>query len=365
MERNETPNLDALAGRGVLAEALVPVFPTKTFPAHHSIVTGLYVENHGMISNRFYDPELGAYFRYGPPARLPEGDLWWEGEPIWVTAEKSALTAATLFWPGSDAEIAGVRPTRYLAYDGSMPNLARIDSVLAWLDPDGVVAADFATLYLSDIDSYGHRYGPDSAQLDAKVEEIDETIGYLLRGLEELGLSERTNLILLSDHGMAALEEEKVVFLDELVDLGRVHVTDWSPVALLRPAEGLKRELYEQLREREEGYRVYLREEMPDRFRFRNHRRIPEIVMIADLSWTITTRSFYERRGLLAGMHGYDHEEPEMQAFFLAAGPGFRVGAEAGVLQTVDLYELMCRLLGIEAAPNDGEPGRIKHLLAQ
>ncbi len=363
LERNDTPHFDRIAENGVKAESLKPVFPTKTFPTHYSMVTGLYPEEHGIISNSFYDFELDAQFSYGPPEEGPEDNLWWGGEPIWVTVEKQSGRSATMFWVGSDSEISGVRPTRYLDYDGSLPNNARVDSVVSWLDPEGEVQADFATLYHSDVDSYGHRYGPNSPEVDQQVLEADRWLGYLFDRLKEAGLIDSIHLILVSDHGMAELSEERVIFLDELIDLDRVDMIDWSPVAMIRPEEGAVQEIYEELKSKEEHYTVYLREELPDRYHFRNHYRIPEILMIADLGYTITSRPFFQERGLIAGNHGYDPELPEMHAVFLASGPQILSNERVGTLDSIHLYELMCHLLGLEPSPNSGSLDSVRHIL--
>ncbi len=363
MERNETPNLDRIAQNGVKAESMEVVFPTKTFPTHYSIVTGLYPENHGIISNSFYDYELEARFSFGPPEDGSEESQWWGGEPIWVTAEKQSKTAVTMFWPGSDSKIGGVRPTRFKDYDGSVPNLARIDTVISWLDPAGEVRADFATLYFSDVDVYGHRYGPHSEEVDAMVREADEWIGYLLARMEETGLSGKLNLILVSDHGMAELSEERVIFLDDLINLEIVDIIDRTPVAMIRPNEGNTDGIYQALKENEENYSVYLKKDLPEAFRFKNHYRIPEIILIADLGYWITTRRILDERGLPAGMHGYDHRLPEMHAFFLAQGPAFKQNIEVGIIESIHLYELMSHIMALEPAPNDGSLGEIEHLL--
>ena len=354
LDRNETPNLDRLIAEGVKAEYLEPVFPTKTFPNHWSLVTGLLVENHGIIANSFPDDSLGGRFSYGPPEESPNDERWWGGEPIWVTAEKQGKTAATMFWPGSEASINGVRPTKWVDYDGSVDNYTRIDSVITWLDPEGDVIADFATLYFSHVDSRGHSYGPNSPEVDEAVVEVDALIGYLLEKMEKTGLTESLNVLIASDHGMAELSDEKIIFLDNLIDLDDVRVIDWTPVAMLQPAEGKKETVYNTLKENEEHYRVYYRDELPEKYGFSNHYRIPEIIMIADVSYTITSRSFYESRGIIAGAHGYDHTAPEMATIFYATGPVFKSGEVVPAFSALSLYELMAAILKIEPAPNDG-----------
>jgi predicted AlkP superfamily pyrophosphatase or phosphodiesterase len=364
LERNETPNFDRFLSNGVQAEYLIPVFPTKTFPNHWSIATGLYVENHGIITNSFYDYELEEQFSYGPPEDQND-ERWWGGEPIWVTAEQQGLTATTFFWPGSEASIHGVRPTKWVDYDGSIPNSTRIDSVAAWLDPSGDVAANFATLYFSFVDSRGHSYGPNSPEVDQAVVEMDGLLGYLMEQLESAGLKDRVNIILASDHGMAELSDEKVIFLDEIINMDDVDVIDWTPVAMLRPAEGKLTEVYNTLKENEENYTVYLKDELPERFRFSNHYRIPEILMIADMSYTITSRRFFEDRGVIGGTHGYDNMTEEMYTFLAASGPDFKSGAVTGPVESIHLYELMAYLLHLDPAENDGDLSRIIEMVNQ
>jgi len=362
LDRNETPNFDRFIQNGAKAEYLIPVFPTKTFPTHWTIATGLYTENHGIITNSFYDYELDARFSYGPQGG-PNDERWWGGEPIWVTAEKQGKTAATFFWPGSEASINGVRPTKWMDYDGSVPDSVRIDSVMTWLDPVGDVQADFSTLYFSFVDSRGHAFGPNSPEVDEAVREMDDLLGHLLNQTEAVGLRESLNIILVSDHGMAELSEDKIIFLEDIIDLNDVDVIDWTPVAMLRPKEGKTEEVYRALKENEENYRVFLRDEMPERFRFSNHYRIPEIIMMADMSYTITNRPFFEQRGIIAATHGYDNMEPEMRTFFAAGGPDFKQGVVVDPFESVHIYELMAYLLRLEPAPNDGDPEELLHLL--
>ena len=364
VDRNDTPYLDRFINNGVVAEYMIPAFPTKTFPNHWTLVTGLYVENHGIITNSFYDYELGARFSYGPQG-TPNDERWWGGEPIWATAEKQGLTAATFFWPGSEATINGVQPTKWVQYDGGVPDSTRIDSLVAWMDPSGEVQADFGTLYFSFVDSQGHAFGKNSDEVDEAVSDIDGILGYLQEKVEEAGLEESLNIILLSDHGMSDLSEERVIFLEDLINLNDVEVMDWTPVGLIRPKEGKKEKVYQALKENEDNYTVYLKENMPERFHFKNHYRIPEIIMIADPGYTITNRSFFETRGLLAAQHGFDNRSTDMRTFFAANGPAFKdEGEVVAPFESVHVYELMNHILKLNPAPNDGSLDSIRHVLA-
>ncbi len=364
LDRTETPNFDRMVERGVKAEHMIPVFPTLTFTNHYSIVTGLYPENHGILSNTMYDPEWDATFSLGNREELVKG-RWYEGEPLWVTAENQGVRTASMFWVGSEAEIQGVRPTRWNDYDGSLPHEQRIDSVITWLTLDDETRPDFVTLYFSRPDSEGHSHGPDSEEVTRAIAGMDQDMGYLMSELQRTGLEESTNIIIVSDHGMAAQSEDKVIFLDEIIDLDDVHVVGWGPVSMIRPDEGKRETVYNQLKENEENYRVYYRDELPDEFRIGNHRRTPEIIMVADLPWAITSTSFFERRGVLAGNHGWDHREPEMQTFFLAKGPDFHEALHVEPFELIHIYELVCHILDLEPADNDGSLEEVRHFLLE
>jgi predicted AlkP superfamily pyrophosphatase or phosphodiesterase len=363
IDRNPTPNFDRMIESGVKADRLIPVFPTKTFPNHYSQVTGLLAEHHGIISNSFPDDSLGGRFSYGPPDDSPNDERWWGGEPIWTTAERQGKTSATMFWPGSEASINGVRPTKWKEYDGSVDNYSRIDSVMSWLDPAGDIDADLSTLYFSHVDSRGHSYGPNSAEVDQAVMNAESLIGYLWEKIDEIGLREHLNVILVSDHGMAELSEEKVIFLDDLVDMDSFEMIDVNPVAMLKPNEGMSDAIYNALKEQEENYRVYRKEELPEIFGFVDHYRIPEIIMVADVPYTITTHSYFDDRGIPAGMHGYDNRAPEMAALFIASGPAFKKGESSPPVSALNLYELMAYILDLEPAANDGDLEQVRQIL--
>ncbi|WP_234567528.1 alkaline phosphatase family protein [Rhodohalobacter sp. 614A] len=362
IDRNNTPNFDRFIKNGVKADYLIPVFPTKTFPNHYTIVTGLYVENHGIIANSFPDSRLDARFSYGP-INSPNDERWWGGEPIWITAEKQGLTSATFFWPGSEASIDSTWSTKWVAYDGSVPDSSRIDSITAWLDPNGSVQADLGTLYFSFIDHVGHDFGPNSSQMDEASLHADDLLGYLLKKIDEHNLSDKLNVIITSDHGMAELSPEKVIFLDEIINLENVKMVDWTPVALIQPNEGETSKIYSTLKEHENNYRVYLRDELPDHYHFSDHYRIPEIIMIADVGYTITRRDFFEKNGVMGGTHGFDYEAPEMRTIFIASGPDFKTGETAQPFQSIHIYELLCKILGINPAENDGNLEEVNALL--
>ena len=365
VERTETPSLDQLIADGVRAERLIPVFPTKTFPNHHSIATGLYPSEHGVVSNTMYDPEFDA--RFGIRDRDAVSDpRWYGGEPIWVTAEQQDLVAATFFWPGTDVPIQGVLPTHFRQYDGSVPNMDRVEQVLAWLDlPEGE-RPSFVTLYFSEVDSQAHRFNPDTATaVEMAIRNVDAAIGVLLRGLDVRDLRDDVNLIVVSDHGMAATSRQRVIFVDDYVDLEMANVVDWNPVLALWPVAAQIDTVYAALAGAHSHLKVYRKEEIPERFVYRTHRRIPPILGIADEGWSITDRRFFERDPdrFDGGAHGYDHELESMGALFIADGPAFQSGVTVPPFQNIHIYNLICHILGLRPAPNSGNLDAVRALL--
>ncbi|MGM0506899.1 MAG: ectonucleotide pyrophosphatase/phosphodiesterase [Bacteroidota bacterium] len=363
LDRFPVPNLRKLAADGVAARSLIPVFPTKTFPTHYSMVTGLYPDQTGVISNNMEDSELPGRFSLRNREAIIDG-RWYGGEPIWNTIQRQGLTAATLFWVGSEAEIGGMRPDIWRPYQSNMSYRARIDTVMEWLTRPGENRPDLVTLYLNRVDIAGHRYGLDSDELREAVAEADHWIGVLLEELESAGLRDRLNLILVSDHGMSALDEDRLVFLDDLIDLDRVDIIDWTPVAMMNPVDGESAdEIVEQLDRHAGPFQIWRKEEIPERFNFGRHPRVPEIVMLADPGYMFTSHPFFERNGLIEATHGYDADHPEMHGILMASGPAFRGGAETESIHSIHLYRLICHLLAVEPSPNEGRLEAVQPLL--
>jgi predicted AlkP superfamily pyrophosphatase or phosphodiesterase len=360
----DTPNLDRIAAAGVAAEWMVPVFPTKTFPNHYSIVTGLYPEHHGIVANTMYDADLDAWFRLSDREAVMDG-RWWGGEPVWVTAAKHGLTTAAFFWPGTEAAIQGIRPDRWKPYVHTTPNDIRVDTVLSWLDLPIEERPSLITMYFADVDDATHAYGTDAPETQAAIREVDRAVGRLLAGLDARGLLGKLNIVIVSDHGMADVARDRVIFLDDYLDLASVRIIDPSPLASIRPEPGDEDRVYEALAGRSPHLAVYRREESPARWHFRAHRRIQPLQALADDGWSISTRSYFAThpQAYRGATHGYDNALPSMRATFLAMGPAFRRGVTVPPFQNIHVYELLCRLLGIAPAPNDGSPDSVTMLL--
>ncbi len=353
LRRLEAPNLNALAARGVRARWMVPSFPSNTFPNHYTIVTGLLPAHHDIVDNHFVDPVDGARFRYSAPeARQAR---WWGGEPLWVTAERQGVRSASFFWPGSDIEDAGRRPSIWRRYDGRVPNEERVDSVLAWLRREGPDRPRFLTLYFSDVDHWGHEKGPDAPELAAAVARVDSMIGRLVAGIRRQGQDGEVNIVIVSDHGMAPLSRDRLVVLDDYLDRDSVYAVSLGSTINLRMRPGMTPERVVQALSAAPHVRVYPRAHTPGRWRYRDNPRIADVTGVTDAGWLLTTRAaIAASRNELGGTHGFDNTDSTMRATFLAAGPAFRRGVVVEPFQNLHVYELICGILGLTPAPNDG-----------
>ncbi len=364
LSKTDTPNFDKLVDSGVISEGLIPIFPSKTFPNYYAIATGLYPENNGFIANNMYDPEMDARFTISNREAVENPD-WYQGEPIWNTVEKAGKKSGTMFWVGSETPIQDMRPTHWKQYNESMPDSARIDTVVKWLSYGNGKEVDLATLYFSFVDARGHRHGPDSPEVIEAIKRADDLMGYLMQLLNQKQISQKTNLIIVSDHGMTDISRDRVVILDEMINPDDLEVISYSPAMMANVKGNNLDEIYSALKANEEHFNVYKKEEIPERYQLKKHRRVPELLLVADIGYTITTREYFESRANYpsGGNHGFDNQAREMHALFVAHGPDFKKGYTAKPFQNVHLYSLMAHLLEITPAPNDGNLDSVSVLL--
>jgi predicted AlkP superfamily pyrophosphatase or phosphodiesterase len=370
LQKYDAPTLKALAAAGVHARRMTPAFPSKTFPNHYTLVTGLRPEHHGIVSNYFYDPELQATFNKNLPGDNTDARWWQEGEPVWITAEKQGVRSAAYFWPGCEAEVHGTRPSLHRAFDGRVRAARRVDNLLAWLDLPAGQRPRFAALYIDVVDTVGHKAGPDAPETAAAVKEADDAMARLLAGLTARGLREQTNLVVVSDHGMSEQSLDRVVFLEDLLDLSQVQVESTGPNGGVRPKPGTvtAAALAASMRLKvPPQVQVYLREEVPARYHYRANPRIPPVVFIADDHWVVESKAMVRKfaDSFDRGNHGWDPATPNMGALFIAQGPAFKREHEFADVENIHLYNLLCATLGIKPAPNDGDDRLAREALAR
>jgi len=363
--RGLSPTLSELAKTGVHATSMQPSFPSLTFPNHYTIVTGLRPDHHGIVNNTMFDPALGR-FSLGSRNAVGDGRWWNEGTPLWETAGQHGLKSATMFWPGSEADIHGRHPDYWKTYDGNVSPEQRVDQVLAWLDMPAGERPTFLTLYFDEVDHAGHTFGPDTPQVDEALRSTDSAMAHLVQGLKQRKLLDRINMIVLADHGMAPVPAKNSVMLDKVIPLTRVDVVSLGVLAGLNPTPGHDFSKIEaQLEKPQRHMTCWDKTRVPERFAYGSNPRVPQLLCLADVGWRITTTDAAKKRKdkFSLGEHGYDNEAPQMQALFVAHGPAFREGANVPSFPNVDVYPLMAHLLGLPPAANDGDYNAVKDML--
>lgn len=349
-DRFATPNFDRVADAGVRAERMIPVFPSKTFPTHYSIATGMYAENHGLVGNRYWAPDKGGTYQMSDRAVVEDGS-WYGGEPIWVTAERQGMVAASYFFVGSEADVGGVRPTYWHRFDGSVPNNDRVDAALEWLEMPPESRPHMITLYFSDVDDAGHQFGPDSEEVETAVASVDRSLGRFLDGLEQLPHGDDVHVVLVSDHGMMLASTEEVDILDMDLFPG-VLLAEAGPYGSLHIQEGGAERgpgLRDSIQALMPLNQVYLREDVPERLHYSANPRVGDIVIVVAAGRTVSvpdrvpTRDYYT--------HGWDNATPEMGAIFLAKGSRIQPGTTVPGFESVHVYPFLAEILGLTPNP--------------
>uniref|UniRef100_A0A8C3TJ18 Ectonucleotide pyrophosphatase/phosphodiesterase 3 n=1 Tax=Catharus ustulatus TaxID=91951 RepID=A0A8C3TJ18_CATUS len=358
------PNIEKFKTCGTHSKYMRAVYPTKTFPNHYTIVTGLYPESHGIIDNNMYDVDLNAHFSLSGEEKFKPA--WWKGQPVWLTAMYQNLTAGTFFWPGSDVPIEGTYPTLYNIYNGSVPYEERISGILKWLDNAQPKRPDIYTLYIEEPDSSGHSFGPVSAGVIKALQAADQALGMLMDGLKQRNLHKCVNLIVLADHGMEKTYCSQLEYMTNYFKEVNFYIYA-GPAARIRAqnvpedyftfdSTGIVKNLT--CRRSPQHFKPYLTPDLPKRFHYANNMRIDKVHLLVDRQWLAVSYTFCD-----GGNHGYNNEFKSMEAIFLAYGPSFKEKTEVDAFENIEVYNLMCDLLRISPAENNGTHGSLNHLL--
>lgn len=366
-ERFPSPTLARLMGEGVRAERLVPVFTTKTFPNHYTIVTGQTAEHHGVVGNAMYDPATEGWFSSSDSVSSRDA-RWWGGEPIWVTAETQGMVAASYFWPGSEVPVKGVLPTYRMRYDARAPHEARVDSVLSWLRRPAEGRPHFAGLYFSAVDDAAHAFGPESPQAGAAVQRVDSALARLMAGIEALPIRDSVNVLVVSDHGLQRTLPENRQYLDDYVTLDSVRViTAGTYAQLWFGGDTARLEAALAALRRMPNAQVWRHDEIPERLHLRESPRAGDLFVLMTAPYQVEGSRAKARQfpaGTVWGAHGYDASVTEMHGLFVAWGPAFRHGAAVPAVRNLDVYPLVARVLGLRPSPRiDGSLDSIRAVL--
>lgn len=365
LERGVTPNLKYLADNGATG-AMRPSFPSLTFPNHYTLVTGKRPDHHGIVSNTMRDPlRPGITFKLSDRTQVTDGFWWDDAKPFWVSAGEQGVKVATMFWPGSEAEIHGLRPYKYAPFEDHVPPRDVVERGLVWFDVPEADQPRALTLYFSDVDHAGHNFGPDSAEVNAALQSVDEGIGHLIDGLKSRGLWGKVNILIVGDHGMSKHRPETFIRVKDLLAEDAADVVG-GQAAGFTPRPGHEKEVEAILLKPHPYMQCWRKSQIPAKFHYGHHRRVPAIVCLANPGSYIvapTTDDWMPKPE--GGSHGYDPYFPEMYTRLIAFGPDIKAGIRLNTFDNVDVYPLIMRLLHLKAERSDGHLSDLRPALKQ
>lgn len=362
--RYDTPALDRIAAAGVRAQALLPVFPTLTFPNHYSIATGLYPAHHGIVGNRFLSPDRSRRFTLADRSAVGDGS-WYGGDPVWVVAERQGMVAAAFYFVGTEAAIRGIRPTHWRVYNEAVSGSDRVDQILEWLRLPKAARPHFVTLYFEDLDTASHRYGVGSPLMIESLARVERYLGRLLDGIATLPIADEVYVVVVSDHGQMNYRDEPAFVLADHVDLWGVRVEAHGSAAFLWfDAADADRALAicAVVNERWARGQAVVPGGAPESWQLRITPALPDVIVQADPGFAVLR----ERSDSLPsrGDHGWSPDEPSMHGIFLAAGPRLPAGRRIGRVAAVDVYPLLLEILELPVpGPIDGDADVLVPLL--
>lgn len=355
-----TPELNRIAASGVKAVSLIPSFPSKTFPNHYSIATGLVPDHHGLVNNAFYDTLLKKPYSIGnKDARFnPE---FYGGEPIWVTAEKQGVSTASFYWVGSDVAVMGMHPGYWKTYNEHVPFISRIDTILKWLSMPDEIKPKLIMAYYHEPDGVGHDFGPDDPRTFSMVHELDSLTGILFNGIRQLPDGDSINFIVVSDHGMGSITSLKNTALrDYIPESWPIRIEGGNPNFNIYASGYWVDSAYNALKNAS-GIKVWKPSEVPESLNYGTNPRVGNIIVVADSAWSVTLN--HPKKDFSGGTHGYDIHNTDIHAIFYANGPDFKQGYVQPSFQNIHIYALLAHLLGIKPAKTDGDLQEIINML--
>ncbi|MDI9878843.1 alkaline phosphatase family protein [Flectobacillus longus] len=349
--------------KGAAAEVMLPSYPSKTFPNHYTLVTGLYPDHHGLIDNTFYDAGRDTFYSIRQRDKV-EDPYYYGGLPIWQLVQQNGMKAASYFWVGSEAPIGGQYPTYYHRFDDKVPHPKRVQAVFDWLNLPEAERPHLITIYFSMVDTQGHEYGPNAPETEAAVMEADSLVGMLMNGLKQIKLP--VNVILTADHGMYEMQNRPETFIiadDFLEGLNKqdfLFVNNSTHGNIFLKNKDKADEIFNTIAAKEKHFKIYKKADIPEKLHFNTNARIGDMLLVVEPGY-----GFYNKESLAKkpekrkvwGVHGFDPTAcPEMGAIFYANGPNIKKGIKIPTFQNIHVYPFIAQLLGISTPPIDGDP---------
>ena len=359
MNRAETKSFDFIAEYGVKATSLIPVFPSKTFSNHYSIVTGMYPEHHGIINNNFYDKKYKEYYRSREQKKVTD-PKWYNGIPIWELLERNGIKTASFYWIGSEAKINGIQPTYFYQYNHYYPNKDRINQVIDWLNLPEKERPHFITLYFPILDDAGHIYGPEAKEMIDVIKQADSYIGYLISQVNKLTIAKDVNIIIVSDHGMTSTEEKDAILLTDFLDITPSQIVADKPFQMMffddKNKESKAYDTLSQL----DHIQIFRKDNIPLNYHFQHRDRTPDLLLLADEGFSLC----YKPVKISKGNHGYSPSIKNMHGIFLAYGNSFKQNFRIDSFENIHIYPLISELFKIPYAHQiDGNLNVLKSIL--
>ena len=346
----DTPFFDYMAQEGV-ESGLIPSFPSKTFPNHYTLATGLYPDHHGIIANTFYDIETGERFSLSNP-KTKYNEKYYGGEPIWLTAQHQGVHTAVFYWPGSDVKVKGEYPEVFHKYDSlRLTHEERVEGIIRMLSLPEPQRPRLIMAYFEQPDHNGHRYGPQSKHTRRAVEQMDSLMQRLYTRIKQTSVGDSVNFIVLSDHGMTTLSEQRIIDIASLLPSHWTRAIASGTPTNIYAEQAFVDSIYNTL-QHVDHIRVWKKHEIPAYLHYGSHQRVGDVVVVPDLGWVVGDFEEY-------GTHGFDPFFNDMHAIFRAVGPDFK-HVSLPHFSNVNVYSIVCHLLRIQPSHNDGNIGDIR-----
>lgn len=362
VEKYNTPNIKEFIKQGAAAEMMRPSFPSKTFPNHYTLVTGLYPGNHGLVDNTFYDKGRDTFYSIRQRAKV-EDSYYYGGLPLWQLVQQNGMKSASYFWVGSEARIEGEFPSYYHRFDDAVPHKNRVNAVFDWLKLPEAERPHLMTIYFSMVDTQGHEYGPNGQKTKEAVMEADSLVGMLVEGLKKIDLP--VNVILVADHGMYEMQNKPEYFIyqeDILAGLPKddfIFVNNSTHANIFVKNKAKEDSIYNVVKARESHFKVYKKAEIPAKLHFNTHPRIGDLFFVVEPAYSIYSKESLAKKPetrAVWGVHGFDPSiTPEMGAIFYAKGPNIKAGVKIPVFDNIHVYPFVAAILGITPPKVDGD----------
>ncbi len=375
LEKYQPKNILAFASSGVSAK-LLPVYPSKTFPNHLSIITGAYPVKHGILHNSFYNPEIGEKYSLGAGKN---DKRWLTAEPFWSIAEQAKIKSAVYFWPESESLTVSTSPSYNVPYNHGTSNKTRVDQIITWLQMPESKSPQFISSYFSTVDTAGHEYGPNSPGVALAIAEIDALFGYFIERLNN-EVKQSVNIILVSDHGMVAVEKQKAITTksvlsktaENLININAITVAKSSTQLLFYfdksllsrvQQEKLVNELEIQ-QQQQQLFTLHHKGKFPKRWYLdKNEDIVPDLILEAKPGATFIKEA--NSHHFNRGAHGYDpFERHDLTAIFIASGPNFDKSRAIAPFKNIHITPMLNELFSLPTIKKiDGSASVLKTIL--